>query len=108
NPHTRFFKRSMAMNSNILAFSEPREASPSVVNLRAFSEVNEERLAERTRIAQELHDTLLQGFIAASLQLHAAVDQLPADCATAQPRFSQALQLLDRVIEQGRDVLYGL
>jgi len=118
------------MNANVLAFSEPREASPSAVNLRAFSEVNhagdeaafagvsdstttfdargEERLAERTRIAQELHDTLLQGFIAASLQLHAAVDQLPADCATAQPRFSQALQLLDRVIEQGRDVLYGL
>src|SRR5689334_12942872 len=98
----------MAMSSNVLAISEPRETSPSAMNLRAFSEVNEERLAERTRIAQELHDTLLQGFIAASMQLHAAVDQLPADCAMAQPRFSQVLQLLDRVIEQGRDVLYGL
>jgi len=41
----------MAMSSNVLAFSEPREASSSAVNLRAFSEVNEERLAERTRIA---------------------------------------------------------
>src|SRR5499426_4861193 len=39
----------------------------------------EERLAERTRIAQELHDTLLQGFISASMQLHVAVDQLPED-----------------------------
>src|ERR1044072_1158853 len=103
----------MTMSSNVLAFSEPREAPHSAVNLRAFSEVNndgdeaafagvsdstttldargEERLAERTRIAQELHDTLLQGFIAASLQLHAIEDQLPADCATALPRFSQAL-----------------
>jgi signal transduction histidine kinase len=102
----------MAMNSNALAFSEPRKASRLAVNLRAFSEVNndgdEAAFAERTRIAQELHDTLLQGFIAASMQLHAAVDQLPADCATAKPRFSRVLQLLDRVIEQGRDVLQGL
>src|SRR5262249_17494139 len=33
----------------------------------------EERLAERTQIAQELHDTLLQGVISASMQLHVAV-----------------------------------
>src|ERR1700745_4022651 len=39
----------------------------------------EERLSERTRIAQELHDTLLQGFLSASMQLHVADDQLPAD-----------------------------
>src|SRR6202040_4273673 len=38
---------------------------------------NEERLAERTRIAQDLHDTLLQGFFAVSMQLHAAVESLP-------------------------------
>src|ERR1700690_821308 len=37
----------------------------------------EERLAERTRVAQELHDTLLQGVLSASMQLHVAVDQLP-------------------------------
>jgi ligand-binding sensor domain-containing protein len=30
----------------------------------------DERLAERTRIAQELHDTLLQGFLSASMQVH--------------------------------------
>ena len=35
----------------------------------------EERLAERTRIAQELHDTLLQGFLSASMQLHVAADR---------------------------------
>ncbi len=79
--------------------------SGSSTNLDARGE---ERLAERTRIAQELHDTLLQGFIAASMQLHAAVDQLPADCATAKPRFSRVLQLLDRVIEEGRSALQGL
>ncbi len=30
----------------------------------------DERLAERMRIAHELHDTLLQGFLSASMQLH--------------------------------------
>src|SRR5262249_45722409 len=39
----------------------------------------EERLAERTRIAQELHDTLLQGFVSASMQLHVAAERLPED-----------------------------
>jgi signal transduction histidine kinase len=34
----------------------------------------EERLAERTRIAQDLHDTLLQGLVSASMQLHVAND----------------------------------
>src|SRR5262245_21592494 len=67
-----------------------------------------EGLAERTRIAQELHDTLLQGFLAVSMQLHAAVDQLPADCADAKPRFSKALRLLDRVLEQARCAIQGL
>ena len=39
----------------------------------------EERLTERTRIARELHDTLLQGFISASLHLHIAMDKLPGE-----------------------------
>src|ERR1700757_1650558 len=34
----------------------------------------EERVAERTRIAQDLHDTLLQGIICAAMQLDVAVD----------------------------------
>ena len=41
---------------------------------------SEERCCwERARIARELHDTLLQGVIGASLLLHAAVEQTPAD-----------------------------
>jgi len=74
-------------------------------SLNAYSE---ERLAERARIAQELHDTLLQGFIAVSMHLHTFVDQLPADCATAKPRLSNVIRMLDRVLEQGRRVLQGL
>src|SRR6202041_3378655 len=57
----------------------------------------QERLAERTRIAQELHDTLLQGFVSASMQLDVAEDQLPDDSPT-KPVLKRILQLMGRVI----------
>ncbi len=67
----------------------------------------EERLAERTRIAQELHDTLLQGFVSASMQLHVAADRLPADSPARQPLL-RVLDLMGRVIEEGRNAVRGL
>jgi ligand-binding sensor domain-containing protein/signal transduction histidine kinase len=67
----------------------------------------EERLAERTRIAQELHDTLLQGFLSASMQLHVADDRLPED-SPAKPLVGRALQLMTRVIDEGRNTVRGL
>lgn len=63
--------------------------------------------AERILIAQELHDTLLQGFFALSMQLHDAVDQLPERC-TAKPRFRDLAKLCDRVLEEGRLAVQGL
>jgi len=67
----------------------------------------EERLAERTLIAQELHDTLLQGFLSASMQLDVAVDQLPESSPT-KPRLVRVLNLMRQVIEEGRNALRGL
>jgi signal transduction histidine kinase len=67
----------------------------------------EERLAERTRIAQELHDTLLQGFMSASMQLHVADDRLSAD-SPAKPLLGRVLQLMGRVIDEGRNTVRGL
>jgi signal transduction histidine kinase/ligand-binding sensor domain-containing protein len=67
----------------------------------------QERLAERTRIAQELHDTLLQGFVSASMQLDVAEDQLP-DSSPAKPALKRILQLMGRVTEEGRNALRGL
>lgn len=67
----------------------------------------EERLAERTRVAQELHDTLLQGVLSASMQLHVAVDQL-AEASPARPALNRVLQLLGHVAEEGRNTLRGL
>jgi ligand-binding sensor domain-containing protein/signal transduction histidine kinase len=67
----------------------------------------EERLGERTRIAQELHDTLLQGFLSASMQVHVAAACLPADSA-AKPTLTRALQLMGQVIDEGRNAIRGL
>lgn len=81
------------------------------LRLRALSaQLNmrfEERLAERTRIAQELHDTLLQGFLSASMQLHVANERLPAD-SPAKPMLDRVLELMTRVIEEGRNTVRGL
>ncbi len=67
----------------------------------------EERLAERTRIAQDLHDTLLQGFLSASMQLHVAVDRLPAD-SPAKPSLGHVLELMGQVIHEARNAVRGL
>jgi signal transduction histidine kinase len=67
----------------------------------------EERLAERMRVAQELHDTLLQGVISASMQLDVAVDHVPPDLPV-QPSLRRILQLMGQVIEEGRNTLRGL
>ena len=67
----------------------------------------EARLAERTRIAQDLHDTLLQGLVSASMQLHVANDHLAND-SPAKPLVGRVMQLMGQVIEEGRDAVRGL
>ena len=67
----------------------------------------EERLAERTRIAQELHDTLLQGMISASMQLHVVAEQIAPD-SSAKPTLNRILSLMERVTEEGRSAVGGL
>jgi signal transduction histidine kinase len=67
----------------------------------------DERLAERTRIAQELHDTLLQGFLSASMQLHVATESLPAD-SPSRAALGRVQDLISRVIDEGRHAVRGL
>jgi signal transduction histidine kinase len=67
----------------------------------------QERLDERTRIAQELHDTLLQGVLSASMQLDVAQDRLP-DNSPAKPLLRRVLELMQQVTEEGRGALRGL
>lgn len=67
----------------------------------------DERLSERMRVAQELHDTLLQGVLSASMQLHVATDQLPDD-SPARPALNRILQLMGQVVDEGRNTVRGL
>lgn len=67
----------------------------------------DERLRERTRIARDVHDTLLQGFISSSMHLHVAEKQVPSDSPLKQ-RFATVLEGMDRVIEEARLAVVGL
>lgn len=67
----------------------------------------EERLDERTRIARELHDTLLQGFLSSSLQLQVAMESLPVDSPVLGP-LQRVNQLMRQVIDDGRASLRNL
>jgi signal transduction histidine kinase len=68
---------------------------------------SQERLAERTHIAQELYDTLLQGFLSASMQLHLAIDQFP-EGSPEKRRLHDVLRMMGQVTDEGRNVLQGL
>ena len=65
------------------------------------------RLEERTRIAQELHDTLLQTFQSALLHLGAALDGITQD-SPFKPQLDRTLQIMRQGIEEGRDAIQGL
>lgn len=67
----------------------------------------EERLEERERIARDLHDTLLQGFLSAYMQLDVANDRLPAD-SPAKPLVQHVLDLMKQVSEEGRNAIRSL
>jgi signal transduction histidine kinase len=65
------------------------------------------RLEERTRIARELHDTLLQTCIGTSFQLGAAVESLPAD-SQVKSKFDRIFQLMQQGVEEGRKAIQCL
>jgi signal transduction histidine kinase len=66
----------------------------------------EERLSERTRIARELHDTLLQSFQALMLHFQAVNDLLPP--GQAKEGLETALDRADQAIVEGRDAIQNL
>ena len=67
----------------------------------------EERQRERERVARELHDSLLQGFLGVSLQLQAAVGQVPAN-DQSKAALTHTMVRMQNVIDEARHVLLGL
>ena len=96
----------MWLNGLSLAYRNPFvfRLPPMIEETRArFNE----RQAERLRIAQDLHDTVLQVVLSASMQLHVAADQLPAN-SPVKLRLSRVLELMGRAIEEARHAVQGL
>jgi ligand-binding sensor domain-containing protein len=66
----------------------------------------EERVNERTRIARDLHDTLLQSFQGLMLHFQVAVDRLP--WGEAKEALEKALEQGDQAIMEGREAIHDL
>jgi len=68
----------------------------------------EERVAERTRIARDLHDTLLQSFQALLPPLQAGINMLVARPDDARKVLEDAADHASEAIAEGRDAVQGL
>lgn len=66
------------------------------------------RVRERTRIARDLHDTLLQSVQALLIHCQAANNLLPDDPNEAKTRFDRVIDLTAHAITESRDAVYEL
>ena len=75
---------------------------------RQFNVRFEERVAERTRIARELHDTLLQSFQGIAFQLQAARKLLLRKADNATAVLDEAILGTEEAIQEGRSAIRDL
>ncbi len=68
----------------------------------------EERVNERTRVARELHDTVLQTCHGVLFSFQAAVNMLPERPAEAKQKLDTAIDRAAQAITEGRDAIQGL
>lgn len=68
----------------------------------------EARVNERTRIARELHDTLLQSFHGLLLRFQAASNLLPTRPEEAKKKLDAAIDLASQAVTEGRGAVQGL
>jgi signal transduction histidine kinase len=75
---------------------------------RQFNKTLEARVSERTRIARELHDTLLQSFQGLLLRFQSVLKVLPANPYEAKQRLDLAIDQAAEAITEGRNAVQGL
>ena len=75
---------------------------------RQFDMTLEARVAERTRIARDLHDTLLQSFHGLLLRFQTAFELLPDRPTEARQLLASSIDQAAEAITEGRDAVQGL
>jgi signal transduction histidine kinase/ligand-binding sensor domain-containing protein len=75
---------------------------------REFHAGLEARVNERTRIARELHDTLLQSFHGLLLHFQAASNLLPTRPDAAKKKLDAAIDQASQAVAEGRGAVQGL
>jgi len=73
-----------------------------------FNMTLDARVGERTRIARELHDTLLQSFHGLLLRFQAASELFATRPAEAKQTLDRAIDQAAQAITEGRDAVQGL
>ena len=73
---------------------------------REFNVRLEERVGERTRLARDLHDTLLQGFQGLMLRLQAIDESLPP--GEVRDELERTLDRADQVVAESRKTVHAL
>jgi len=75
---------------------------------RRFADAVEVRVNERTRIARELHDTVLQSLHGLLLSFQRAANLLPQHPVEAKHRLEGAIDQAAQAITEGREAVQGL
>ncbi|MGO9307202.1 MAG: two-component regulator propeller domain-containing protein [Candidatus Korobacteraceae bacterium] len=73
-----------------------------------FEMTLEARVGERTRIARELHDTLLQSFHGLLLRFQTVSQLLPDRSVEAKEKLDNAIDQAAEAVTEGRDAVQGL
>jgi signal transduction histidine kinase len=75
---------------------------------RQYEMMLEARVGERTRIARDLHDTLIQSFHGLLLRFQTVSHLLPERPAEAKDKLDSAIEQAAEAITEGRDAVQGL
>jgi signal transduction histidine kinase/ligand-binding sensor domain-containing protein len=103
---TRWFAALVVIGMGMLLFVLHRLRVAQLA--RQFNTTLDARVNERTRIARDLHDTLLQSFQGALLRFQSVSKVIPATATEANERLERALDQAEAAITEGRNAVAGL
>lgn len=103
---TRWFEAAMSVCAAFLLWIAHQVRMRRLT--RQFSRTLDARVSERTRIARDLHDTLLQSFQGVLLRFQSVAKVLPAGAEEARARLERALDQAEAAVVEGRNAVQGL